>query len=142
MFQSANDMIAALDVFVAKGDGRDEQSLGDILERFDESPERGRIVPAIFAVMERHPEADLGSPGPLVHCVESLPVGDFVSFLRASIQSQPGQLNVWMVNRILNSPSHVEHRMALLAALRAVSHHPRASTTVKAMAQRFLTKQA
>jgi hypothetical protein len=60
--------------------------------------------------MERYPEADLGSPGPLVHTIERIPIAQFGTFLRSSVERQPGQLNLWMVNRILNSQLTKQHR--------------------------------
>src|SRR4029434_9883189 len=99
MATSSDTMIASLASFVAKDDGGDEEPLYNIVEGFDALPDRLRVVPAMFAVMELHPEADLGSPGPLVHSIERVPVAEFEPFLRASVERKPGQLNVWMVNR-------------------------------------------
>lgn len=141
MATSADTMIASLDSFVASDDGSDEETLHSIVERFEALPDRLRVVSAMFAVMERHPDADLGSPGPLVHSIERVPVTAFEPFLRASVERQPGQLNVWMVNRILNSQLSARHREDLLALLKRVTSHPQASETTRQTAERFLKHQ-
>jgi hypothetical protein len=96
----------------------------------------------LFTVMERFPEVDLGAPGPLVHAIETLPVAAFEALLRASVLRRPVQLNVWMVNRILNSRLPPKDRDALLDVLRAVAIHPRASALEKQTAKRFLKLQS
>ena len=138
----ANQIVAALDAFFAKDDGTDEETLSKILERFEELSEPQRIVPALFAVMERNPSADLGAPGPLVHSIETLPVPIFEPLLRASLQRRPCQLNVWMVNRILNSKLSPKHRKELLALLKAVTVSSVASAETRQTAEGFLQSQA
>jgi len=142
MATTADDIIASLESFVAKDDGGDEETLYSIIEGLDALPDRLRVVPAMFAVMERHPEADLGSPGPLVHSIERVPVAEFEPFLRSSVERQPGLLNVWMINRILNSQLSAQHQQELLALLKRVTSHPRASETTRQSAEGFLKHQA
>jgi hypothetical protein len=142
MATSADTTIASLESFAARDDGGDEETLYRIVEAFEELPDRLRVLPAMFAVMERYPEADLGSPGPLVHSIERIPVAEYEPFLRASVECQPGQLNVWMVNRILNSQLSEQQREQLLALLKRVTSHPRALETTRQTAERFLKHQA
>jgi hypothetical protein len=142
MATTADQIIASLESFVAKDDGGDEETLYDIIEAFDALSDRHRVLPFMFAVMERYPHADLGSPGPLVHSIEQLPVAEFEPLLRSSVERQPGQLNVWMVNRILNSSLSPQHRAELLALLDRVNSHPCASETTRQTAERFVKHQA
>jgi len=141
MAKSAKSIIAALEAFVAKDDCEDEWVLNDILKGFGKIANRERILPAIFAVMERYPEADLGTPGPLVHSIEEFPISLFEPFLRASVQKQPGQLNVWMVNRILNTKLSSQHRAELLKLLNEVKSNPRASAGMKEIVRGFIKHQ-
>jgi len=90
-------MIASLNAFVAKDDGTDQEMFDKILEDFESSHERQSVLPAIFAVMERFPNADLGSPGVLVHSIETLPIPEYEPLLGRSVEQQPGQLNVWIL---------------------------------------------
>src|SRR6185312_15617487 len=81
----------------------------DGMERLEEltsavriMPSPERAVPEMFRVMERMPDVELGSPGPLVHTLEGIP--GYERHLADSVRRQPSLLSVWMVNRILNSP--------------------------------------
>ena len=73
--------------------------LTDALTGIPGGPEAA--IPELFGVMERMPDADLGSPGPLVHTLEALK-GYEVELIR-SVSRSPSLLSVWMINRILNT---------------------------------------
>ena len=136
-------MIAALEAFAAQEqEALNAQSLDEILAGFRTVADPVRVMPAMFAVMERWPDANLGAPGPLVHAIESLGIATFEPTLVASVQRQPGRLNVWMVNRILNSNLDEERRKRLLNVLLAVKDHPTASAATIAASQRFLAFQS
>jgi hypothetical protein len=72
-------------------------------------------IPEMFRLMERLPDADLGSPGPLVHTLEAIP--GYEAYLIESVRRQPSLLSVWMVNRILNSASSGNRRHFWMALL-------------------------
>ena len=84
-------------------------------------------IPELFGVMERMPDADLGSPGPLVHTLEALK--GYEAELIRSVRRSPSLLSVWMVNRILNTdlPSATrDSYMSLLNEAATRSDVPRA----------------
>jgi hypothetical protein len=139
---SEDNITAGLQSFVAKDDGSDEETLAHLIVGFEELSERQRILTAMFAVMERYPGEDLGSPGPLVHSIEKLPISEYEPLLRSSVQRQPGRLNVWMVNRILNSRLSSQHRIELLTILNAVKLHQKASFVTRQLTERYLEFQA
>jgi hypothetical protein len=96
-------------------------------------------APALFHTMERLGDAELGSPGPLVHTLETWR-GGYERFLAESIGRKPTPLSVWMVNRLLNArPSDAG---AWLDLLRSVAHHPMASEEAKSAASGFLEYQS
>jgi hypothetical protein len=95
-------------------------------------------APILFATMERLDGCDLGSPGPLVHTVESMP--NYQQFLKDSLFRKPTPLSVWMTNRIVNS--HPRNRADWLSLLRRTSSHPSASAETKRQALLFLKFQA
>jgi hypothetical protein len=101
-------------------------------------PERG--IRALFDVMERMPDADLGSPGPLVHTLERMR-GHYEDELVESIGRKPTPLAIWMVNRILNRTLLPEQRQIYMDLLRGVSEHPAASDAAKREAQHFIQHQ-
>jgi hypothetical protein len=126
MTLSADAMIAALDALTADSYGGAVVDLLEITRGFDRlaPAEKERVVPAMFRAMERSPDADLGSPGPLVHAIESLPVERYEPELVESVRRRPMYLNLWMVNRILNGTSDRRHREKLLELLRGVLSCP------------------
>ena len=95
-------------------------------------------APILFATMERLDGCDLGSPGPLVHTLESMP--SYQRFLKDSLFRKPTPLSVWMTNRIVNS--HPKNGADWLSLLRRTSSHPAASAETKQQALHFLKFQA
>jgi hypothetical protein len=93
----------------------------------------------MFALMERMEDVDLGSPGPLVHALESTGAA-YEPGLMESVRRKPSSLSVWMVNRILNT-TRVD-RAAWLDLLAVAATHPLASDTTRSAAKAFLAHQA
>jgi|SRR5471030_50595 len=121
------DVISALDAFVPADGAENIGRLYEILDPLQQlTPDlRAPVIPAILGLIERHPEAELGSPGPLVHELESIPGHE--SFLRDSVLRHPADLNIWMVNRIFNSELILGVRSSWLEVLETVLKHPLAS---------------
>jgi hypothetical protein len=143
MAMTADEMIAALEAFKPDSEYDNNQfKLYPLTEGFKTLPDRERVVPAMFALMERYPNAYLGTPGPLVHSIESLGVGAYEDLLIASVRRQPAELNVWMLNRILNVTMDPGHRSAMLELLESVVQHPSAPARVTELANGFLRHQA
>lgn len=95
-------------------------------------------APVMFRTMERLDGVELGTPGPLVHTLETWR-GRYEKLLAQSVRTKPSPLTLWMVNRILNaSPPDAESWMALL---RGVAENPAASAEAKAAAARFIEYQ-
>jgi hypothetical protein len=90
--------------------------------------------------MERLPQSDLGSPGPLVHTLERL--AGYEDELVKSIHRHPTVLSVWMVNRILNADLSVDKRESYLAVLHDAEAHNLASQNVREDAHDFIELQS
>jgi hypothetical protein len=103
-------------------------------------PQPERFIRVMFTVMERLPESDLGSPGPLVHTLEQMR-GHYESELIESIRRRPTLLAVWMVNRILNAALAPEQRPVFLDLLRLAAEHPAASDAARHDARHFIEYQ-
>jgi hypothetical protein len=101
------------------------------------SPEE--TITELFAVMERLPESDLGSPGPLVHTLEKF--SGYQAELVKSIRRRPTVLAVWMVNRILNTDLASDVRDDLMGLLREAEVHPEARGEVRQQARHFINLQ-
>ena len=103
-------------------------------------PQPERAVRPMFDVMERMPESDLGSPGPLVHTLEQMR-GHYESELVESIKRRPTPLAVWMVNRILNATRSPEQRQFYMDLLRFATEHPTAPESARRQAHGFIEYQ-
>jgi rubredoxin len=133
-------VIAALDAFQAESDGNDDRRLAVLLRDLSEEPDRAKAIGSLFAVMERFPEAELGTPGPLVHELEAM--GGYEGHLRASLKRKPTVLTVWMVNRVLNLDIGFVERRAWLSELRGVVARADAPQAAREDAFSFLRFQA
>lgn len=92
-------------------------------------------VPILLRTLERLDGVDLGTPGPLVHTLESWR-GVYEPHLADSVRRNPTPLTVWMVNRILNSkPSD---SFAWIETLRDVAENAAASEEARTVAREFL----
>lgn len=90
-------------------------------------------LPAMFDVLERYPEEELGSPGPLVHAIEKC--RGYEEILLESLGRQPGTLTVWMLHRLIK----YDPKPRYLETLRAVISHPKVSEQTKEDAQVILS---
>jgi hypothetical protein len=131
----------ALDNFAPADEAENVGRLYEVLDQLRPlSPDlRSPVISAILGLIERHPEAELGTPGPLVHELEAIP--GYQPFLRESVLRQPTNLSVWMVNRILNSEISTGARSGWLDVLRTVLTHPLASKESQLAASDFLEHQ-
>ena len=141
MTRSVDELLRELQAFAPTGDGEDNvHRLNDLLEDFASLPDCERVVPALLALVERHPQADFGAPGPLVRALECQP--GYPDQLAASLERQPTELGAWMANRLLNSKLPRDDRAAWLRRLTVVTSHPKAPASVRDSAIRFLDFQA
>ncbi|WP_334484472.1 hypothetical protein [Bradyrhizobium algeriense] len=131
-------VIVALNSFEPSPDDTDIR-LYQLFEGFRSLPGRDRVAPAMFSLLERFPDAEFGSPGPLVHELEAIP--GYLPLLRDSVHRQPTHLTVWMINRVLNANLSSDQRGAWLSELRAVLEHPLASEQTRRSAEDFLEHQ-
>ena len=77
----------------------------------------------IFKLIEKYPETDFGSPGPLVHTLESFP-GKYEDYLFESLKRRPTPLTVLMFNRIINGEQNGIIKQNLIDRLPLLLDHP------------------
>ena len=141
MTRSVDDILSELQAFAPTGDGADNvHRLNEVMSGFSALPGCERVAPALLALLERHPQADFGTPGPLVNALESQP--GYPALLAASLERQPTELTAWMANRLLNSRLERDDRGSWLKRLTVVTSHPKAGAGVRDSAIRFLDFQA
>jgi hypothetical protein len=97
------------------------------------------FVSELFSVMERLPTSELGSPGPLVHTLESIP--GYEKELIRSVHRLPTVLSVWMVNRLLNTMLSDDDRTKYLSLLQDAMANMRATESTRIDASKFLELQ-
>jgi hypothetical protein len=138
------ELIRTLDSFVPFADddpvNDTRQFLYGLMDEWEQLPEKALAIPAMLQLMERHPQADFGSPGPLVHALESLP-GSYEGPLQASLMRRPTPLTVWMYNRIINAEENPAIRKAHVARLRLFAKHPLADAATREVAEDFIQFQ-
>ena len=131
MSHKISGMIAQLELFCIEGDYLAQlRRLTDQILSCDH-PEQA--LPAMLAVIERYPDEELGSPGPLVHAIEKC--SGYEEALLVSVERCPASLTVWMIYRLYCK----EPQSRYLNALKGVLTHPKASATVQEDAQIFLS---
>lgn len=141
MTESVDALLADLQAFHPTEDGADNvHRLNELLAGFAELPGCERVPPALLQMLERHPHADFGTPGPLVNALERQ--AGYPAQLAASLERQPTELTAWMANRLLNSRLPRDERAAWLKRLTVVTSHPKATAGVRESAIRFLDFQA
>jgi hypothetical protein len=114
------------------------EQLDQLTDAVMELPSPEQAIPELFAVMERFPDSDLGSPGPLVHTLERM---NYTDELVASMRRHPTSLAIWMVNRILNTALPPERRHFFLDLLASVAEHPEANESARDDALHFIEFQ-
>ena len=119
---------------------RGSERLWQLTDALMSLPEPERAIPELFRVMERLPDTDLGSPGPLVHTLEVLK--GYEAELIRSIRRSPSLLSVWMVNRILNTELQPEIRKSYISLLDDAAARSDVPKTVRNDARHFLEFQA
>ncbi len=141
MTRIVEDIIAALQAFEPSADESDNvHRLNEICTGLQGTAPNAPAMAAIFALVERFPAAEFGTPGPLVHLLETLPGYD--ALLAGSLLRQPTDLTTWMANRLLNTSQPREERLAWLQRLTQVTTHPLAAPAVRESTIRFLDFQA
>jgi hypothetical protein len=133
-------LIAELDRF---NPARDEVEnlcrLYEIFDGFRTLDGREVAMPSMFALLERFPDAELGSPGPIVQEIEH--TKGYEELLKPSLNRLPTRYTVWMVNRILNATSQERTWVDWMDVLQRVQSHPLADEDLRTYASEFSAYQ-
>jgi hypothetical protein len=115
------------------------EKLYELTDAVSKLPNPELAIPEMFELMERLPDAEMGSPGPLVHTLEAIP--GYEVQLAESIRRKPSLLAMWMANRILNSPIAEGSRQDWMTLLQDSADRPDVPLTVRQNARDFLSRQ-
>jgi hypothetical protein len=115
------ETIASLDSFVPTGEEQvDVARLDEIVGGLAGAEQIKAAIPAILRVFERFPGTLLGSPGPLVHCVERAGMETFLPMVLASFKSHPNRMTLWMIDRCLWTGVPTQLHLSILSTLREI----------------------
>ena len=121
------ETIAALDSFVPTGEEHEYVArLDEIVDPLVDTEQIKAATPAILLVFERFPHTLLGSPGPLVHCIERTSIETYLPMLLGSFKRQPNRMTLWMIDRCLRTDLPTQLRFSILSTLREVHRAPSA----------------
>jgi hypothetical protein len=124
----ADQIIRQVSEFTPFGDDDLENDnvhyLYDLLKPLEDTINAARAIEPIFSLIEKYPNVDFGSPGPLVHFLEKLR-GQYEKSLHRSLDRRPTPLTVWMFNRITNAEKDPIQKSKLIEALTNLLSHPK-----------------
>ena len=144
MSRSLNEIAAELraltpaDFDLHNVEANGDERLAALCAELAEQDDPQQWAPLLYSLMERLDEADLGSPGPIVHTLEAR--SGYHSALAESLRRKPAPLTVWMANRVLNLDP--PDAAAWLGLLHQAAKHPAASAQAQSDAHHFLEYQA
>lgn len=105
-------------------------------EQLKEIDSSGNAIEGILNIFEEHMSVDFGTPGPLVHFVETFFKNGYEDKLLASIKRKPTQHTLWMLNRVLNGVSEDE-KEKYLAVLKDLLVKEDVTDELKVIAKEF-----
>ena len=114
--------------------------LYELRDTWKQLPEKNKAIVPIFRLMEKYPHADFGSPGPLVHALESPGTG-YEDQLQHSLLRKPTPLTLWMYNRVMNAEKNRAILKAHLVRLKLFAKHPFTDETTRMAGTSFVEYQ-
>jgi len=116
-----------------------EKFLYRLMDAWKKAESREKAIPYIFRLIERYPHANLGSPGPLVHALET--TKEYDGELHISLIRKPTPLTLWMYNRLINAEKNPEIIKGHLARLKLFAKHPLTDAETKKEAENYINHQ-
>jgi hypothetical protein len=135
--KTIDEFIAALDVEPATPDADPHDIAMDVAEGVDEqSPDLPRAYRSIFALFERVPGEDFGTPGDLVRLMFSR--GEYEAELRASLARCPTFPALMMAHYLVHKSATQGDKEAWLEEIRRATNHPVARDVCREFAQELV----
>ena len=113
-----------------------ETVMMDCMEEMEENYNQLDSVQLLLRLMERHPLADFGSPGPIVHFVERFYKKGYEEELLLSLKRMPTLHTVWMLHRLINGTDQAE---VYLDLLKEISENASCDKEIREEALHFLS---
>ena len=136
---NAADATRELEEIARAGDDFEWQSR-QLTAKWEGDPKGFEAVEPILRFMENHPDVDYGTPGPLVHFVETFP--NYEEKLIKSVERQPTPNTLGMLNRVINSKRNdAQEWRAAIAVLERVLENHAADAMTRSRARDYLKYQ-
>lgn len=135
---SPNDILQSLEAISTSRDF--VHHAYQLTDKWSAEPDAYKAVDPILAFLEKHPEVDVGSPGPLVHFVEKFYGDKYEAKLLESLSRKPTAHTVWMLNRIINGVKDPAQRQPYIEAMSDAKNHPLADSSAREQAVHFLER--
>lgn len=123
MARSISEIIADLDDFSIEGDYL--ASLSKLTDEILRNPEKDKALESMLALLERNPDEEIGSPGPLIYAIEKCK--GFEEALCRSVKRRPSTLTIWALYRVIEKNPHLSY----VDALKEASQNEKASETIR-----------
>jgi hypothetical protein len=117
------------------------EQLGPLTDEVRSSEEGQMAMESMRRVIERNPDVALGSPGPLVHTLETFYKKGYEEKLLESLARKPTDLTVWMLNRLVNG-AEGRTKESYLDLLTEIAENGANDESARRSASRFLEYQA
>ncbi|WP_143406478.1 hypothetical protein [Estrella lausannensis] len=131
MVREIEDIIADFEDFSIEGDYM--QKISKLTDELIGTGKPELALDAMLAILERYPDEEIGSPGPLAHAIEKCP--GFEPKLLQSIERMPSTLSIWILYRLIQKSPKEE----FVKALEIAAGHPLASEQIHEDAKLLLS---
>jgi hypothetical protein len=112
MTRDIDQIIEDLDTFELEGDYLTR--LGKLSDEILASETPERALDAMLALLERHPDEEIGSPGPLIFAIERCE--GFEDKLAESVRRRPTTLTIWALYKLIEKNENANYYEALKEA--------------------------
>lgn len=112
------------------------ETMNECIQEIKESGIGIAAVEPLLQFMERHPLTDFGTPGSIVHFVETFYKQGYERLLISSVKRCPTMHTVWMLNRVKNGEQEQQDYVEIL---NNIVHNKNIQENIRKLAQNFLS---
>lgn len=134
------DIIEELNAMVIDDTNEDEmiERVDMLMQEISKNDDGQMACEAMINLLERHPHADFGGPGAIIHTIEDH-MGHYEKFLFESLNKRPADTTVMLLERIINAEKDPSEIKRLLKIFKDCAKHPLADKPVKHSVKQYLS---
>ena len=111
------------------------ETMDHCIQEIEESGVGIRAAEPLLEFMERHPFADFGVPGSIVHFLETFYKKGYEEILLRSVKRRPTIHTIWMLNRVKNGAQEQQKYMNIL---KEIVENKKIEKEIRETAEEFL----